>query len=339
MPSTVEVCTKGASVALRYASSRGVDAERVARSHGLDPAQLADPFGRVPHAAIVGLWQDLPTLTGDPACGLHAAEAGHAQAFDALDYTLRHCATAGDALDRVQRYQRLLHDRGVIRIDVEDEFARYAQSWHADPPAPRQFVEFVFAMWAFRMRRSSARPFPLIEVAFAHPAPADTDEHRRVFAAPLRFAAPENAITFDATLLDAPLVAADPTLVAVIDRQVEALLAKLPPRDDFLAGLRRELADELTQGALDLERVARRMHTSTRTLQRRLHEAGITFQAYADEVRRDLTLERLTAPGATITEVAFLAGFSDVSAFHRAFRRWTGSTPAEYRRRALSAAP
>ena len=334
-----EVTMKAVSIPLLYAGSRGIDVGGVARSHGLDPGQLADPFGRVPHAVMVDVWQDLAALSGDPDFGLHAAEALHAQAFDALDYTMRHCATVGEVLDRVRRYQRLLHERGIIRIDVEDKVVRYAQSWHVEPPAPRHFVEFVFAMWVFRLRRSSGGLLPIFEVAFAHPAPEGTGEHRRVYAAPLRFAAPENAITLDAAVLAAPLVAADPTLIAVLDRQVEALLAKLPPRDDFLAGLRRELADELAEGTIDLERVARRMHTSTRTLQRRLREAGMTFQSYTDEVRRDLTLERLAAPGATITEVAFLAGFSDVSAFHRAFRRWTGSTPAEYRRRALSAAP
>ncbi|APR87585.1 Transcriptional regulator, AraC family protein [Minicystis rosea] len=327
---------KAAWIALRYAGSRGIDVDRVARSHDLDPAQLTDPFGRVPHAIIVAVWQDLAALTHDPAFGLHAAEASHGQAFDAVDYTLRHCATVGDALDRVCRYQRLMHEGGVVRLDVEGSVARYTQSFHCEPPAPRHFVEFVFAMWVSRLRRSSGGPLPLFEVAFAHAAPADMTEHRRIFAAKLRFGAPENAIVFDAALLAAPLIAADPTLIAVIDRQVEALLEKLPPRDDFLAALRRALADELAHGALELDRIARRMRTSPRTLQRRLREAGITFQAYADEVRRDLTLERLAAPGVSITEIAFLAGFSNVSAFHRAFRRWTGTTPAEHRRRALA---
>ncbi|HEY4119101.1 MAG TPA: AraC family transcriptional regulator [Byssovorax sp.] len=328
-----EVCIKAARACLLAGAAKGLDAAAIARSHGLDVAVLTDPTARVPHRVVAALWTEVPTLAGDDAFGLHAAEAVHAVGLDALDYALMHASTLREAIARLGRYVRLLHDAATITLEVDARagVARYAQRFTCSPPAPRHFVEFVFAMWALRVGRGIGERPQLRRVEFEHAGPSDDAEHRRVFGVSPRFGARENAITFDASLLDRAATTSDPVLVAVLERHAQELLDRLPPRGDALDDVRAAISADLDGGAPALAAVARRLATSGRTLQRRIRAEGTTFSALVDDARRALVLGRVRDADATLSDLAFLAGFADTTTFHRAFRRWTGRTPSQYR--------
>jgi AraC-like DNA-binding protein len=126
---------------------------------------------------------------------------------------------------------------------------------------------------------------------------------------------------------------ADPGLCAVLDRHAEELLAKYPREDSLIERLRAIIKQQLSGGDASLERVAQQLGMSGRTLQRKLRDHGSSHQELLDEMRRDLAMRHLREPEMAICEVAYLLGFSESSALHRAFKRWTGMTPSEFRRR------
>jgi AraC-like DNA-binding protein len=313
------------------AAMRGVDIGPLLLSHGLTLASLADPYARVPHALVVALWTEVPARLRDDAFGLHAAEASLDIAFDALDHATKHCANVGEAMARMSRYLRLLHDACSATVEVHGEVGRYVQRFTCVPALPRQLCEFILARWVLLLRRRCGRDAPLRAVSFCHEAPADLREHQRIFDLPLRFSAPFLSIEFHRDLLDMTVPGRDPALGEMMRRHVEDLLGRLGAEGDLLQSARRAVIDRLPDGPPRIEEIARALGTSSRSLQRRLKDEGTTFQALLDDTRRALALEHLHNPATTLTDVALLTGFADASSFHRAFRRWTGTTPREHR--------
>lgn len=174
-----------------------------------------------------------------------------------------------------------------------------------------------------------------MEVRFPHTAPLDISEHQRLFGCKLQFGWERSELVFARDLLDAPLVKADPTLQAILEAQVVSVIEKLPKGEATTDAVRRHLAGELGKGQPTLEQIAPRLHMSPRTLHRRLDDEGTSFRKILSEVRRELASRHLMERRLAIGEIAFLLGFSEPSAFHRAFKRWTGHAPLIYRKLAL----
>ncbi len=147
-------------------------------------------------------------------------------------------------------------------------------------------------------------------------------------------ACPRDELAPDRSLLERPQRHAEPRLLAMLDRQLDALLSGLPENRRFRDGVQRCMMDELPDREPVMAPIAARLHMSPRSLQRRLRSEGTSFAEVLSDLRRDLALRYLQDQRLAIAEVGFLLGFLDVSAFHRAFRRWTGSTPAGYQRSA-----
>ena len=170
------------------------------------------------------------------------------------------------------------------------------------------------------------------EVHFEHARPADTSEHERIFRVAVSFGAPLTKLVFDASVLGLPLVGADPTLGSLLERQAEELLAGSRLDGVFAGRVRQVIKEGLPGGEARVDAVCRRLSVSPRTLQRKLREEGTTFQELLEATQSALAEFYLRKPEVAICEVSYLTGFSQPSAFHRAFRRWTGLTPKEFRR-------
>jgi AraC-like DNA-binding protein len=330
-PSTV--CIKAVRVCVLAAARSGISVEEAVQRLDIAPALLGDPHARVPHALFLRAWQELPPLSGDPAFGLHAAEVMSGLPFDLIDYICAQVPTLREAIGRILRYQRLIHDDVELALDVAEGEAQLTMRLRAEPCAPRHFSEYVIAIWALRARAFIGPVFTLRRASFQHGPPADVEPHRRLFRAPLDFRAPRNGLTFSAELLDAPVLSADPALGVLLDRHATELLERLPPRDSLVHRVRAHLLRALPGELPAIEATARALGASVRTLQRALRSEGTTYQQVGDEVRRDLSLGYLRDAQRTISEVAFLLGFNEVAAFTRAFRRWTGEVPSAYRDR------
>ena len=189
-----------------------------------------------------------------------------------------------------------------------------------------------FATVTTLCRNIASSDFNPTTVEFQHDAPADTFEHRRLFRCPIKFGAPLNRLHFASSNLTLPIAKADAGLCALLDRHAEELLAKYPPRDSLVDQVRSIITTEFRGGDPSLEHVAAQLGLTPRTLQRKLQELGTSHNELLEQMRRQLAMRYLREREMAICEVAYLLGFSESSSFHRAFKRWTGLTPKEFRK-------
>lgn len=232
---------------------------------------------------------------------------------------------------RVCRYFLLLTDTG--RYEVSSAGGTTVLALRADPSSrpANELCDFAVAV-PFQYGVRNVHDFRALEVVLPYPRPPHARELERFFGAPVRFAAPGIGLVFPEALLAAPLRAAAPELARLLESVAVERLAALPDSGDELAQVRQVLREAMRRGDASLEAVARRLRLSPRVLQRHLKTRGTGFAAELDAVRRDLALV-LVRQSLALQEIAFLLGFSEPAAFHRAFRRWTGESPGQHRAR------
>lgn len=331
--STVNVKTLRAVVGAARAAD--LDVAGLLHRWEIPRSSLEDPDFRFPHRRWVGLWQEVEDLSGDPAVGLHAAERLPAEHFDLVDYLVASSPDLRTGLKRFERYFAIISTGVTHPLREAGDLAflerRYAPDSVTRVPHP---AEFAFACVVLRGRPASEVDWRPHSVRFAHPAPPSSGEHRRIFQCPVTFDAEVSAIVFDRRTLATPMKAPRPELCRLLEAHGQEQLRRLPPEGGLLDLARRALLEELRGGNPELGHVARKLGMSGRTFQRRLGELGTSHHNLLDEVRRELAMAYLRDASLAVSEVAFLLGFSEVSNFYRAFRRWTGSTPLEYRRAA-----
>jgi AraC-like DNA-binding protein len=333
MTSVPTIQAKAVEKIVRAAAVRGVDARALYQAAKVNPEGLDDPDRRIPFAQVVALYEQGARLTNDDAFGLHVGEAIDATAFDVLGYSVINSSTLGDALDRAARYNSIWTNGSYLSIDKGSPLTKIFYVYVDDSITERRHdAEMTLAALASLSRTITNSDLSPAQITFQHDRPRDTREHQRIFKCPVEFKASSNQYFVESASLALPIVKADPGLCAVLDRHAEGLIAKYPRNDSLVERVRTMIKDELSGGNASLERIADSLSMSGRTLQRKLREHGTSHQELLDQMRRDLAMRYLQEPEMAICEVAYLLGFSESSALHRAFKRWTGKTPNEFRR-------
>lgn len=338
----LEVSASLGAMIVAAAAARGVPADALAAAAGFDRASAADGDARIPLAVETALWDEAARRTGDDAFGAHAAQGIRPGMFDVLDYAVRTAPTLRAALERLARYNRLVHDAAAFTLHDRADVVRIEHGLHAAGAVQsRHAAEFTMTSLLVIGGQLLGQPLPARAVELRHPAPAAATVARlaEVFGVTPRFAAAVNALELERAWLERPSVTADASLSRIIERHAEALLAARPePAASHGQRVRRALSAALGTGEgerdASLPAIAARLGTSERSLQRHLADEGLSFDALLEELRRELALRYLADRSLAIAEVAYLLGYSEPSAFHRAFKRWTGTTPSEARRRA-----
>lgn len=336
MPVVYEIPAGAAFKVADAAAASGVSAEKLCRAAGLDPALLAEADNPMPFTQLVRLLECGARLTGDDAFGLHVGERTDVKSYGLLGYVTINSRTFGEALGSLIRYQKIRTNAVEFSLEVEGADAHLAYHYRMAGVAlceRRQESEEMLSTMVRVGRGLTGMDWAPLEVHFEHAEPPDVSEHGRIFRAPVRFKRPVTKLVFDASILALPLVAADPALGSLLERQAEELLANAPRRGVFSESVRRLIKESLPGGDARMEPACRRLGVSARTLQRKLREEGTSFQELLEETQRALAEFYLRKPEAAICEISYSLGFSQPSAFHRAFRRWTGLTPKEFRRR------
>jgi len=311
----------------------GLDTTALLAAAGLVRSELDDPDARIPGEKVMALWREAYARAGDPDLALHAVEALPFGAYTVIDFLARTSTTIGAALERIARYFPLINSIVELPIEVAGDHVRLDVTDRRGPAAlPREYAEYTLAAVCLRTRIAAGLEFPLVRVDFAYAAPLDSREHARIFGCPVRFGADRSGLVLERRVWDTPLQRGDSGLAAVLERHAQMLLAALPQVSDAVGQVRAAIYDELKGGDPSLDHVARRLGCSRRSLQRRLADQGLTYAVVLDEVRSTTARAYLGQRDLSIAEVGYLLGFSEQSSFTRAFRRWTGTTPAEYRR-------
>ncbi len=312
-----------------YTQAHDLRQENLLAGHALD---RADRDARLPEAECAALFERAAELLGDDALGLHVGEHIRPGHYGVLGYVAMNCATLGEALARLNRYQALVLDIGPMGIEMHENELRL--SWSPDSERPyRQLAEFNLAGLVTFARWISGRSEAPRRIEFNYPAPADIREHRRIFGCELRFDRPCYAVTLPQAWLQQPLIRPDPAMRELMLRLADQQMLALARGNDVLARARALIARQLSDGELTLEQLAVRLDTSARTLQRKLRDAGLSYTQLLDQVRGELAERYLADPTLDLNDLAFLLGFSEQSAFQRAFKRWKGESPGAWRRR------
>lgn len=307
--------------------------EPVLAEAGLARATLTELEARLPVGAGARVWQAAVARTGDERLGLHLARAAPLQSFDMHAYAMLSSPTLRDAFHRACRYQHLINEGTELTFTgTPDGVLRH--SLPGGRSVPRQPAEFLATAWLRLGRVVTGTAWVPTEVRFAHERPADTSEYDALFGVAVQFNTGQTAMHIPAPALDLPNQRADATLVSLLDSYAATLLEQQPAFASESARVRAWLVEAHTTGAPRAEQAAKALAMSVRTLHRRLKSEGTTFQALLDQFRHEKAVSLLNARRHSIAEVAFLLGYSELSAFYRAFRRWTGTAPAKLREEA-----
>ncbi len=335
MPNPLTAHANTASVSylrglLDYVQSRGLSAERLLEGRQIN---LEDRDARLPESECAALFDRAAALLKDDAIGLHAGEQIRPGHYGALGYVAMNCATLGEALNGLRRYHALVLDVGPMEQAMEN--GQLVLSWDPDVAEPfRQLAEYnlaglvTFARWI-----SGSRNNPL-RIDFTYAAPVDLGEHQRVLGCPLRFSQDRYRLLMSVDWLAQPLIQPDAAMRAMMEQLAERHMQSLT-RGDAISDARAAIARQLGEGDVELNAIAAQLHLSARTLQRKLQEANLSFTQLVDDVRRELAERYLADAKLDLVDIAFLLGYSEQSAFTRAYKRWTGRAPAASRNQSL----
>lgn len=333
MPNTVGI--KLVQGVLDAASNCGLNTEVLLTAIHLEPACLEEVDKRISHEQFCVLWQEITRRVPHSAIGLQMAEAVRLKSWDVLGYAMNSSAHLEEAFERLVRYSRLRHTGAEFTFNVQDGVGRLTMAIpHDTLPLDSTFCEWIGAHLVLISRRLTGLDLVPLMMGFQHSKPSDLSAYNRLFRALLQFDQPVNEMRLDARFLQHPLVQADLGLCTVLDHYAEELLAKLPHSESFLDTVRRIMSQGLRGGDPSLTAIAKQLGYAPRTLQRKLQEAGTSYYTLLDDMRRELSIYYLKDAQIAVSEIAFLLGFSETSAFHRAFRRWMGIAPGEFRHRA-----
>lgn len=298
---------------------------------GLDYSLLREPDARIPQDQMTRLWQRAVALSGNPAIGLNMARVIRPAHFNVVGFTLMSSKTLREGLARLVRYQRIIGEASDMSLrQTPDSYVLELQIHGDTLPAPTQSHDAALAYLLAFFRWMTGERIQPLHVCFAYPQPPDISAYEALFECPLSFACKGYSIQFSRAVMEAPLASGNETLAQLHDQFAGEYLARFE-QTRVTHQARQVLCRLLPQGEPKRQAVASALRMSTRTLQRRLQDENTSFQQLLDETRRELAMQFLRQRRLTLLEIAYLLGFADPSNFFRAFKRWFGMPPGQYR--------
>ena len=283
--------------------------------------------------SIDNLWRKASEVIGDPCFGLKAAEFWHPSNLGALGYAMLASNTLRTALERLDRYYRFLSDEEFMKLEETQEgLIITLLARHNRYEIPEQ-NDAALAVMLSMCRVNYIDELAPVSVTFTQPKPSCSARYYEYFRSPVVFEAPTNSLTLPIEAVDKSLPGSNPQLAELNDQIMIEYLANLD-QDHITEQVKGIIIDQLPSGNVTDESVARALYMSSRKLQRQLQSAGTTFATLLNKTRQDLAQKYLRDQDTSMTEIAFLLGFSESSAFSRAFKRWVGVSPSEYRKTA-----
>jgi AraC-like DNA-binding protein len=318
---------------LGFARSKGFAEGDILRWMETDRRTLMDPDARLSFGPAVRFWEHVVRTLGDVSVPIQFAEMISPGDLGVVGFAAITSATVREGIHRSMRYYALLADTARIQVsDVEEglklEFIRVS----APGLGLRVMNENSIASILHIIRLASGMDFDPVEVAFRHPAPEVLATHRRFFRV-VRFGAEWEGLVVPASVLDRTPVGTKLPMGSFFDRYATQQLRTLRAGQTFADRVRTSVLEMLASGEPRMAEVARRLGTTERTLRRRLDGEGIAYKELLDGVRKTAAQQHLLNPRTSVSDLAFLLGFSEVSAFSRAFKRWFGTSPRSFRQR------
>jgi AraC-like DNA-binding protein len=318
---------------LRLIELHGIDTRQILQEIGVRPESIRDPRARLPSLLADVVFEKAAERIPDPAFALRAAECWHPSHLGAMGHAWLSSETLRTGLKRMERYAHILGNRFSYRCIEASAGLRFVYDHdRGDAPVGPLMADFTLSIIMDMCRTNLGDTLNPVSVNLRRPEPSDSRPYQDFYGCPICFDAREDSFLLDNRTADALLPTANQQLAALFDAILTEQLAAFSP-DDLVSRCKKRLLQELTSGSPSIEALASALAMSPRTLQRRLGEHGLTYQRLLNETRYELARRYLDDPTRTLTEITFLLGFSEPSAFTRAFKHWTGQSPAALRER------
>jgi AraC-like DNA-binding protein len=319
-----------------YLSHLQVDIDAYLRSIGVAPDEVCSPDARIPIETYLLIQDEAARYVNDPYFGLHMGEFAQAGSWSILGYIMMNCKTLGEAFQKSARYSRIIGN--LIEARAELRFNKIHVVYFTPPHAPamsRHCFESTFSSSVRMMRSLTGVHLSPLEVGFIYPPPESTAEYRRVFGCPVHFNQKDNWLSLDWSIVNLPVRMANPSLLEQFEQYARDFLAEMERKDETARAVTRIILARLDDETLSIEKVAKEMAVSVRTLQKRLDDEGVVFSDLLRDIRQRLAKKYLRE-NYSVEQITYLLGFSEPSVFRKAFKKWSGVTPREYRQSAAN---
>ncbi|MEP7051113.1 MAG: AraC family transcriptional regulator [Pseudomonadota bacterium] len=317
---------------LEITERAGVSPDALLQGTAFDPRRLKNTTERFDAEDFERLQVRALELTGDEALGLHMAERVSEASFDLVAHLVAHAPTLREAIAICSQFERLLMDGAHLSLRERGRTATISLEFvRKSPRADRMLAEFIMGALARMIEVFGGPGTRPGAVHFEHPSPAHRREYARIFSGVERFARDSTGLDFDAGILDRPQLHQHLALSAVLREHAEQQLQRVGREPGFIERLQEYLLSRAPSRIPDMHSAAKDLGTSARSLRRRLSEQGISYRSLVQSTLERSAKQLLGDPNRSVQEAAHALGFADAAAFHRAFKRWTGVTPLEFR--------
>jgi AraC-like DNA-binding protein len=339
LPEPIRVSVTVLSQMFLYLAAIKVDIDSFLRSFGVNPADVKSPDARIPIETYLLIQEEAAGYTNDPYFGLHMGEFAEAGSWSILGYLMMNSKNLGEAFEKASKYSRIIGNLIEAQAELRNNQIEivYSTPPHA-PKMSRHCFESTFSSSVRMMRALTGVNLSPLEVRFIYPQPASTAEYERIFCCPVYFEQEKNSLTIDISMLYTPILLPNPELLQYFENYAQEFLAKMDRQNEYTRRVTKLILSHLDDETLSIDSIAREMAISVRTLQNRLEEEGVVFSELLQLIREKLAKKYLRE-NYSVETITYLLGFSEPSVFRKAFKKWSGVTPREYREQAYSAMP
>lgn len=319
-----------------YLNFLRIDTDALLRGLGVDPATAHSPDGYIPVETYLSIQESGAQIAGDPYFGLHMGEFAEAGSWSILGYMMMNCKTLGEAFEKSARYSRIIGN--MIEGRVYLKFNKIKVVLFTPPHAPKMtrhcFESTVSSSVRMMCTLTGVQIDPL-EVTFTSKTPASTAEYERIFNCPVHFEQKENSFTINFNVIHTPILYANPELLTHFENYAQEFMAELDRNTEYARVVTKIILSHLDDEDLTIKKVAKEMSVSVRTLQNYLKAESLVFSDLLQDIRQKLAKKYLQE-NYSVEDITYLLGFSEPSVFRKAFKRWSGITPSQYRQNAYA---
>jgi len=319
-----------------YLDSLKADVDGFLRSLNIDPATVKVFDAHISIETYLLIQDKAAEYVSDPYFGLHMGEFAEAGSWSILGYMMMNCQNLGQALEKSGRYSRIVGN--FIEARTELKLNKIKIIFFTPPHAPemtRHCFDASIASSVQMMRSLTGVDLNPLEVTFTSAEPASRSEYERFFQCPVSFGQKHNSFTINMQMVNTPIPMANPGLLEYFEKYAESFLAELDHKNEHTRVVTKIILSQLDDEALSINKVAKEMAISVRTLQKRLDEEGVAFSDLYRDIRQKLA-QKYLRENYTVEQITYLLGFSEPSVFRKAFKKWSGVTPREYRESAFT---
>lgn len=320
---------------VNYAALRmGLQTQDLLKKSGLSQSIFENSDGFIPMRDFIHFYHAILELSGDPFFGLHHGEMFQFTSLGILGLVMINGETGRDIYTKLLKFQDILGgDLSFNTVETDTTFSiKVLLDYERDSLVDIQCISSILAKNLKGVQLCVGNDIAPLSVNLCFPKPVDVSEYKRVFGVNVQFGQAENSITFPSSILDTKNPLADSTYSNQFEALAESILSKLDNQELYTTKVSRLILNQIDEAEISIDLIADKLALSVRNLQRKLSDEGTNFQQILNETRKTVAIKYLNDGHMAISEISYILGFSEPSAFHRSFKKWTGETPQNFRK-------